>query len=154
MPEDVRNMLGLPIDPAKKRKIRSKSESRPGDQNLFPSVKKSPDIRKAKSKDQIIPPSLQEKFDQQEKRTRIKEFLDTCKEGASSQKSPALKAKNKAVIDALTEKIPPAQPPADAALDSPGPKLKLADVIIAAAAAKTVKLKSEGKNPNISCPII
>ena len=147
MPDDVKNMLGLPVDPAKKRKVRSKSETRPEDQNSVSSIKKAPDIRKAKSKDQIIPPSLKEKFDQQEKRTRIKEFLDTCKDGASAPKSPALKAKNKAIIDALTEKIPPAQPPPDAALDSPGPRLKLADVIIAAAAAKTVKLKSEGKTP-------
>ena len=148
MPQDVKDMLGLPVEKGKKKIKRSKSEARSGKPNPIPIVKSPARVPKSKSRDQLIPPSLKEKFDQQEKRNVISTFLNTRKEAAQLPKSPAVKAKNKAIIDALTEKITPAQPPPDAEPGSPGPKLNLADVIIAAAAAKTVKLKSTGINNN------
>ena len=153
MPQDVKEMLGLPVEDAKKKRIRSRSETGQGKQNETPRVKNPSKMSKPKSRERIFPPSLEEKFDQQDKRNEISAFLSKQKEAGPSQaplpKSPAVQAKNKAVIDALTEKITPAQPPPDAEPGSPRPKLNLADVIIAAAAAKTVKLKSTGKH-NIS----
>ena len=150
MPQDVKEMLGLPVEDEKKKRIRSRSETRQGKQNETPKVKKPSVMSKSKSRERVFPPSLEEKFDQQDKRNKISAFLSKQKEAGPSQallpKSPAVQAKNKAVIDALTEKITPAQPPPDAEPDSPRPKLNLADVIIAAAAAKTVKLKSTGKH--------
>ena len=143
MPQDVKEMLGLPVEDAKKKRIRSRSETRQGKQNETPRVKKPSVMSKSKSRECIFPPSLEEKFDQQDKRNKISAFLSKQKEVGPT---PAVQAKNKAVIDALTEKITPAQPPPDAEPGSPRPKLNLADVIIAAAAAKTVKLKSTGKH--------
>ena len=149
MPEDVKEMLGLQVE----RRNRSRSETRSANRSETPAVKIPSVVSKAKSKDQIIPPSLEEKFDQQDKRNKISAFLNTRKEAGPSTaplpKSPSVKAKNKAIIDALKDKITPAQPPPDAEPGSPGPKLRLSDVIIAAAAAKTVKLKSEGDERNI-----
>ena len=150
MPQDVKEMLGLPVEDAKKKRIRSRSETGQGKQNETPRVKNPSKMSKSKSRERISPPSLEEKFDQQDKRNKISAFLSKQKEAGPFQgplpKSPAVQAKNKAVIDALTEKITPAQPPPDAEPGSPRPKLNLADVIIAAAAAKTVKLKSTGKH--------
>ena len=47
----------------------------------------------------------------------------------------------------MSQNIPPASPPPPQATDANlSNKINLADVIIAAAAAKTVKLKSKGKD--------
>ena len=77
-------------------------------------------------------PSLSEKFAQQDKRNQLSVFLAKTKEapggGSSPEKQPGEGG------DA-----PPPTPAPD-----PSKKLSMADIIIAAAAAKTVKLKSQG----------
>ena len=39
MPQDVKEMLGLPVEDAKKKRIRSRSETGQGKQNETPKVK-------------------------------------------------------------------------------------------------------------------
>ena len=145
MPNDVKDMLGLPVEEPKIKKKRSKSETR---SPPISSLKSPSRLLKPKAKAKIVPPTLDQKFDHQAKRNMIDTFLNTKRDSSPSKslvpKSPSIREKNKAVIDALTEKITPAQPPPDAEPGTPGPKLNLADVIIAAAAAKTVKLKGTG----------
>ena len=153
MPLDVKDMLGLPVLEGRKKKKRSTSETRSVKPSPIAVVKRPAKVVQSKVKEQFVSPSLDERFDQQAKRNMISAYLNIHKESIPSQplvpKTPTMKEKNKAVIDALKDKITPAQPPPDAEPGSPGPKLNLADVIIAAAAAKTVKLKGKGIHKNL-----
>ena len=86
--------------------------------------------KQSKSEQDLRPtPTLSEKFAQQDKRDKINVFLGKAKESISG--SP-MKQKDGGV-------------PSD---NQPNPpkKLSMADIIIAASAAKTVKLKSRGRN--------
>jgi hypothetical protein len=85
MPQDVKEMLGLPVDDAKKKRIRSSSETRQGKQNETLKVKKPSVMSKTKSRERIFPPSLEEKFDQQDKRNKISAFLSKQKEAGPFQ---------------------------------------------------------------------
>ena len=152
MPDDVREMLGLPI---REKDKRSQSEPRTPKKsnNLSLSSKgrqksatiKSP--KKAKSTQEIFfPPSVEEKFEQQKKRNQIDVFLNKSRSSLRS-KDPATPVRRK-LSDAslsLVDKIPPLDPPSENLNENITSKLSLADVIIAAAAAKTVKLKSKGR---------
>ena len=153
MPDDVKEMLGLPISDKDKDK-RSKSEPRtPNKSNILSSSSKgrqksaikSP--KKAKSAQEIFfPPSVAQKFEQQEKRNKIDAFLNKSRSSLRS-KDPATPVRRK-LSDAslsLVDKIPPLDPPSENLNENITSKLSLADVIIAAAAAKTVKLKSKGR---------
>ena len=152
MPDDVKEMLGLPISDKDKR---SKSEPRtPNKSNILSlsskgrqksATIKSP--KKAKSAQEIFfPPSVTQKFEQQEKRNQIDAFLNKSRSSLRS-KDPATPTRRK-LSDAslsLVDKIPPLDPPSENLNENITSKLSLADVIIAAAAAKTVKLKSKGR---------
>ena len=150
MPDDVKEMLGLPIDDKVKR---SKSEPRtPRKSNNLnlnsPRRQKSPDKspKKAKSTHEIFfPPSVAEKFEQQEKRNQMDAFLNKSRTSLRSKDSATpVKRKLSDASLSLVDKIPPVNPPSEIPDDNVTTKLSLADVIIAAAAAKTVKLKSKG----------
>ena len=141
MPADVKEMLGVPSERETKRSSRSKSETRSVKANDNQNPKSPSKISRSKSKDNFVPPSLKERFDQEEKRSRINQFLNRNIESTSQTQS---KVKKNPVFDALSEQIPAALPPPDIPPGSSKPKINLADVIIAAAAAKTVKLKSTG----------
>ena len=86
-------------------------------------------------------PSLSEKFEQQKKRLQINQFLDKAKkvgDNVARSGSPA-PDKTLAMVDNITKAKPPE-------MASPGrSSISLADITIAAAAAKTVKLKSKGE---------
>ncbi len=152
MPDDVKEMLGLPISDELKR---SKSEPRSPKKlnNLNVNVKggeKSPRIKspkKAKSTHEIFfPPSVAEKFEQQEKRNQIDAFLNKSRSTLRSKDSATpVKRKLSDASLSLVDKIPPVNPPSEISDENVPTKLSLADVIIAAAAAKTVKLKSKGR---------
>ena len=155
MPDDVKEMLGLPVIDKTKR---SKSEPRTPTKTKndlssnsklrqkSPTTKKSP--QKAKSTHEIFyPPSVAEKFEQQEKRNQIDAFLNKSRSSLRSNDSAPVKSKKLSDVSlSLVDKIPPVDPPSETVTENiPTTKLNLADVIIAAAAAKTVKLKSKGK---------
>ena len=78
-------------------------------------------------------PSLAEKFAQQEKRKQMSVFLDKARQVSS----PQMKTEGETSKD---EKPPDPHPDPN----TPRKKLAMSDIIIAAAAAKTVKLKSQG----------
>ena len=153
MPDEVREMLGLPVtsDQAKRSKSEPRTPKKSNNVSLNPKVRqKSPTIKspqKAKSTQEIFfPPSVAEKFEQQEKRNQIDAFLNKSRTSLRS-KDPATPVRRK-LSDAslsLVDKIPPVDPPSENLNENITTKLSLADVIIAAAAAKTVKLKSKGE---------
>ena len=135
MPDDVKEMLGLPIQ-RKKKTLRASSEPRSPRNLRTPqqSPSKKRPVEKQKSKQDIFAPvSVSEKFAQQEKRQQMDAFFAKSKKEGDSKKISVSKEKEG---DSATDVIPP--PAATSG------KLDLADVIIAAAAAKTVKLKGKG----------
>ena len=99
---------------------------------LTPKHKK---VSSSSQQDLRPPPSLSEKFAQQDKRNQLSAFLGKTKEATGGQSSQLGETG-----DVLQDKSPPSPPPPD-----PPKKLNMADIIIAAAAAKTVKLKSQGE---------
>ena len=101
---------------------------------LTPKHKK---VSSSSQQDLRPPPSLSEKFAQQDKRNQLSAFLGKTKEATGGQSSPQKQTGETG--DVLQDKSP-APPPPD-----PPKKLNMADIIIAAAAAKTVKLKSQGE---------
>ena len=96
--------------------------------------------KKAKSQQDIYYSlTVEEKFAQQAKRNQIDAFLK--KPSSSRGRERKLSVTSATLID----NIPPASPPPDPAEGGSVPnKINMADVIIAAAAAKTVKLKTAG----------
>ena len=86
-------------------------------------------------------PTLSEKFAQQDKRNQLSAFLSKTKEVPGGPRSPQ---KQPDVGGDVPPDDPPAPPPPE-----PPKKLSMADIIIAASAAKTVKLKTKGEE-NIS----
>ena len=153
MPDEVREMLGLPVtsDQAKRSKSEPRTPKKSNNVSLNYKVRqKSPTVKspqKAKSTQEIFfPPSVAEKFEQQEKRNQIDAFLNKSRSSLRS-KDPATPVRRK-LSDAslsLVDNIPPVDPPSENLNENITTKLSLADVIIAAAAAKTVKLKSKGE---------
>ena len=118
-------------------------------------------VKKANSAKEIFhPPSLTEKFAQQEKRNQIDSFLNKTKPTGSSSKlntpaktaesssklnTPSKPSSRRVSLASLTDNIAKVDPPPETTDENISNKISLADVIIAAAAAKTVKLKSKGK---------
>ena len=102
---------------------------------LTPKHKK---VSSSSQQDLRPPPSLSEKFAQQDKRNQLSAFLGKTKEATGGQSSPQKPTGETG--DVSHDKSPPPPPPPD-----PPKKLNMADIIIAAAAAKTVKLKSQGE---------
>ena len=153
MPDEVREMLGLPVtsDQAKRSKSEPRTPKKSNNVSLNSKVRqKSPTVKspqKAKSTQEIFfPPSVAEKFEQQEKRNQIDAFLNKSRSSLRS-KDPVTPVRRK-LSDAslsLVDNIPPVDPPSENLNENITTKLSLADVIIAAAAAKTVKLKSKGE---------
>ena len=152
MPDDVKEMLGLPItDEVKRSKPEPRSPKKLNNlKNVVKGGEKSPRTKspkKAKSTHEIFfPPSVAEKFEQQEKRNQMDAFLNKSRSTLRSKDSATpVKRKLSDASLSLVDKIPPVNPPSEISDENVPTKLSLADVIIAAAAAKTVKLKSKGK---------
>ena len=147
MPDDVKEMLGLPIagDKAKRSKSEPRTPRKSNNLNLnSPRRRTSP--KKAKSTHEIFfPPSVAEKFEQQGKRNQMDAFLNKSRSTLRSKDSATpVKRKLSDASLSLVDNIPPVSPPSEILDENVTTKLSLADVIIAAAAAKTVKLKSKG----------
>ena len=139
MPDDVRDMLGLPTQKEAERQKRSRSEPRSprgSARTARPKTLLTPKHKKVSSSSQqdLRPaPSLSEKFAQQDKRNQLSVFLGKTKEAPGGQSSPRKQSGDGG--DVPPDNPPPSDPPK---------KLNMADIIIAAAAAKTVKLKTQG----------
>ena len=149
MPDDVRDMLGLPTQKEAERQKRSRSESRSprgSARTARPKTLLTPKHKKVSSSSQqdLRPaPSLSEKFAQQDKRNQLSVFLGKTKETPGGQTSPRKQSGDGG-------DVPPDNPPPPS---DPPKKLNMADIIIAAAAAKTVKLKTQGEE-NISTMLV
>ena len=142
MPEDVKEMLGIRMQeksvtntPRGRSKRKSKHE------------KTSPVLKTKKEKVMIRQHTVKEKIDQQAKRKVIDEFLNTPKKRlVSTETCPIpfrLQSAKEQKISVL--KMLSATPaPATTSQEKPPNKQELSDVIIAAAAAKMVKLDPEG----------
>ena len=147
MPDDVRDMLGLPTQKEAEKQKRSRSEPRSprgSARTVRPKTLLTPKHSKVSSSSQqdLRPaPSLSEKFAQQDRRNQLSVFLGKTKEAPGGQSSPQ---KQPGEGGDVPPDNAPAPPPPD-----PPKKLNMADIIIAAAAAKTVKLKTQGEE-NIS----
>ena len=86
-------------------------------------------------------PSLSEKFEQQKKRIQINQFLDKATKVENNVARNGSPAPDRTLT--MVDNIKKARPPEMA---SPSrSSISLADITIAAAAAKTVKLKSKGE---------
>ena len=152
MPDDVKEMMGLPIkdknkrsksEPRTPRKSNNLNVSTSKDKPKSPTKKSSP---KSKSTHDIFfPPSVAEKFEQQEKRNQIVAYLNKSRSTLRSKDTATpVKRKLSEASLCLVDKISPVDPPPETFNENVPIKLSLADVIIAAAAAKTVKLKTTG----------
>ena len=144
MPDDVKEMLGLPVQRTKRTSsLRSSSEPRSPrtvlSSQASPSKKRQ--LEKQRSKQDIfVTASVSEKFAQQEKRNQIDAFFAKSKKEDQSSENKKVSVTNNSVnVDEGEKKDP------DLSRGQSSSKFDLADVIIAAAAAKTVKLKSKGK---------
>ena len=159
MPDDVRDMLGLPTQKEVERQKRSRSEPR-SPRGSAKSVRriifflvdtiwlqvrpktlltpKHKNVSSSSQQDLRPTPSLSEKFAQQDKRNQLSAFLGKTKEATGGEISPQKQPGEGG--DVAPDKTAPPPPPSD-----PPKKLNMADIIIAAAAAKTVKLKSQGE---------
>ena len=138
MPEDVKEMLGLQeTSVIKSPRGRSKKKH----------VISQEVVKKPKS---INPPTVKEKFEQHAKRKVIDEYLNTPKkrplpvgECPIPFRQKSAKEQQISVINVMKNKIPSSQPSPESS-----PKHDLSDVIIAAAAAKMVKLNPAGDVSN------
>ena len=144
MPDDVKEMLGLPVQSTKRAStLRSSSEPRSPRTVLssHPSPSKKRQLEKQRSKQDIfVTASVSEKFAQQEKRNQMDAFFaKSKKEYQSAENKKVSVTNNSGNVDEGEKKD------SDLSRGQSSSKFDLADVIIAAAAAKTVKLKSKGK---------
>ena len=138
MPSDVRDMLIVPGSQARLSPRRKPTSPR---KSPILSLKKpSTPIKETRSssakesKKTLPAPSVKEKFEEEAKRQAVANYLA----------SPL----RMGMVDKALSSITPSKPPEDTEPGSPwGAKLKLTDVIIAASAAKAVKMKSKEEVP-------
>ena len=136
MPSDVRDMLLVPGTPKGQSPIRRTLQSPRSPRS--PKSLRVPDIsvQQQKSKEKGLPePTVKEKFQEEAKRQAVANYL------ASPRRTN--------MVDKALTAIQPAKPPEE---DSGaggfwGAKLKMTDVIVAASAAKAVKMKSKEDVP-------
>ena len=134
MPSDVRDMLIVPGSQARLSPRRKPSSPK---KSPILSLKKPPTPLKERgsAKEKPLPaPTVKEKFEEEAKRQAVANYL------ASPRRM--------SMVDKALSDITPSKPPDDAEPGSAwGAKLKLTDVIIAATAAKAVKMKSKEEVP-------
>ena len=141
MPEDVKEMLGINTQDTKQVKSsrgRSKTKLKP--------EKSPPVVKKKREKEFLRSHTVKEKFEQQAKRKVIDEYLNTPKKRLLRTETCPIPFRQKSakeqkisVLKLISDTVPPSNPSQESTH-----KHDFSDVIIAAAAAKMVKLDSEG----------
>jgi hypothetical protein len=150
MPEDVREMLGMnaqETNQVKSSRGRSKTKLKP---------ETSPPVAKKKREKEFLRPhTVKEKFEQQAKRKVIDEYLNTPKKRLLKTETCPIPFRQKSakeqkisVLKLISDTVPPSNPSSESTQ-----KHDLSDIIIAAAAAKMVKLDSEGCASLLKCSL-
>ena len=142
MPEDVKEMLGLKTQEQKQPKIEKTKPKHPLQQK---STFKSTTPKKLKGKETTRQHSVKEKFEHENKRKVIDDYLNTPKKRLPTCPIPfrqkSAKEQKISVLNMLSDSA--SVTPKESVSPTPQ-RLDLSDVIIAAAAAKMVKLNPEG----------
>ena len=142
MPEDVKEMLGISLQ---EKSVTNTPRGRPKRKSKH--EKMSPVLKTKKEKVQIRQHTVKEKIDQQAKRKVIDEFLNTPKKRLVSTETCPIPFRQQSAKEqkiSVLKMLSTTSAPANTMPERPPNKQELSDVIIAAAAAKMVKLDPEG----------
>ena len=151
MPEDVKSMLGRGSSTTQSRRETLKSlKTRHLSRETVSTPKR---LTRGTRDSSAPPPSVKRKFEEHDKRKVISEFLRSPKKSSVNLENVPLRLQTTrerklTVVNAMrspAKNLPPVSPAPAPSLDLPA-KPDMADIIIAAAAAKMVKLDPTGWN--------